>query len=211
MNVQEDYDAWARTYDAGQNRTRDLEQIALGNALGPRSFQACLEAGCGTGKNTARLLGQCAQVVSVDFSKGMLEVARAKVKSPHVSFRQADLTGPWDLPENHFDLIIFSLVLEHISNLTHVFAEAAKVLAPGGWVYVGELHPFKQYLGSKARFETDTGARILTCHTHHISEFCDAALAEGLSVVRITEYFDEEVDKPPRILAMLFEKKRPRD
>lgn len=52
MNVQQAYNIWADQYDTNQNKTRDLEGIALREILQDIHFENCLEIGCGTGKNT---------------------------------------------------------------------------------------------------------------------------------------------------------------
>lgn len=100
-----------------------------------------------------------------------------------------------------------SLVLEHIEDLEPVFRDVAKSLHPGGYVYIGELHPFKQYTGTKARFDTENGRQIVECFIHNISDFNLAAKKNGLILVDIDEYFDSNDRKEiPRILTMLFRK-----
>jgi len=97
------------------------------------------------------------------------------------------------------------LVLEHIENLEQVFHQVSKVLQKGGFVYIGELHPYKQYAGSKARFETEEGLQVVNCYTHHISDFVNAANKYGLKLQDLKEYFDEDASGGvPRILAMVF-------
>lgn len=210
MSIKEDYDTWAFTYDADQNLTHDMEGHALRKVLGLRRFMKVFEAGCGTGKNTAWLSQRSDNVVAADFSSRMLAVARTKVTSDNVVFRELDLLDSWPFPEKQFDLIVFSLVLEHVKDLNPIFSEASKVLIPGGIVYVGELHPYKQYTGAKARFENEANARVLTCYTHHISSFYEAAQAAGLTLTGMAEHFDDEIGKPPRLLTLLFEKPFPR-
>ena len=105
----------------------------------------------------------------------MLSRAKEKVKSSSVHFIHADINSDWNFTEDNFELVTFSLVLEHIENLEHVFKEVFKRLIPGGYVYIGELHPFKQYSGSKARFETGSGVQVVQCFDHHISDFIRAA------------------------------------
>ncbi len=103
--------------------------------------------------------------------------------------------------------MIFSLVLEHIENLDNIFKEVSKVIAPEGYVYIGELHPFKQYLGSKARFETEKGIEILTCFIHNLSDFFRSAKKHGFEITVINEFFDnDEITTIPRILSLLFKK-----
>jgi hypothetical protein len=98
-------------------------------------------------------------------------------------------------------------VLEHIQYLQPVFEKAGDVLSAGGHFYIGELHPFKQYAGSKARFQKEDETLVLDCYTHHISEFTTLATAHGFSIVQLNEWFDAGADKEmPRILTLLFKK-----
>jgi 2-polyprenyl-3-methyl-5-hydroxy-6-metoxy-1,4-benzoquinol methylase len=106
------------------------------------------------------------------------------------------------------DLITCSLVLEHIQNIDFIFQQANKHLKPDGFFYVGELHPFKQYEGSKARFETGSGIFMLECFTHHISDYMNAARLNKFSCELMTEWFDDNNrESIPRIIAFLFQKK----
>lgn len=52
MSVEGAYNQWSEQYDSNENKTRDLEAIALREMLGKIQFENCLEIGCGTGKNT---------------------------------------------------------------------------------------------------------------------------------------------------------------
>jgi ubiquinone/menaquinone biosynthesis C-methylase UbiE len=207
MNTQQAYNHWAEQYDSNANKTRDLEAVALRAMLAQRTFRCGLEIGCGTGKNTIFLQSICETLTAVDFSSKMLVKAKAKVDSPHVTFRQADITEQWSFAKDRYDLITFSLVLEHIEHLDPVFAKVREVADVGSIIYVGELHPFKQYGGSKAKFETPEGTQVVPCFTHHVSEFISAAKANGLIVRALDEYFDDNVKNGiPRVLTILFER-----
>lgn len=208
MTIKESYNSWALQYDANNNRTRDAENIALRKVLSNIQFDKCLELGCGTGKNTVWLIDKVKYLLGVDLSDEMLKKARGKVISNKATFKQADITQPWLFCEPPYNLVSFSLVLEHIADLDFVFSEASKVLKKGGYIYVGELHPFKQYSGTKARFETATGTEVVECYNHHVSEFIQAGKKYGLSVAALDEHFDDD-DKNsiPRILTILFQKR----
>lgn len=201
------YNSWANQYDTNQNKTRDLEALALRETLAPFSFINCLEIGCGTGKNTVWLATKAKQVTGVDLSEEMLQKAQEKISSHHVQFLQADITEEWSFAKPAYDLISFSLVLEHIENLDLVFRKLSQVIVAGGYVYLGELHPFKQYTGTKARFDTEDGRQVVECYTHHLSDFTQAAKRYGLELININEYFDEgNRTTVSRILALLFRK-----
>ena len=207
MDTRAAYNNWASQYDTNLNKTRDLEAQALRTTLVNIPFDHCLEIGCGTGKNTAWLITKAKQITAVDLSEEMLAKAKAKITSPHVQFIQADITQPWTFIQATYDLVIFSLVLEHIENLEPIFKEVAKLLDPGGHVYIGELHPFKQYTGSKARFDTEQGQQVVQCFNHHVSDFIRAAKQHGLSLADAEEYFDNnDRNEIPRILTLLLKK-----
>ncbi len=208
MNVKEAYAQWSEQYDTNDNRTRDLEAVALKKLVEGLSINLCLELGCGTGKNTNFLSEISDKLISIDFSLEMLAIAQQKITKPNVTFIQANLQNDWHFVQNPANLIVFSLVLEHIENLELIFEKAVNSIAENGFMYVGELHPFKQYGGTKARFETGDGMQIVTCFTHHTSDFIHAANKFGFKLINLNEYFDDD-DKTtvPRIIAMLFQKK----
>ena len=84
MNVQQSYNYWAEQYDTNDNKTRDLEAIALRKTLSNISFDSVLEIGCGTGKNTAWLLEKAKQVTAIDLSEEMLGKSKRKNQIRHM-------------------------------------------------------------------------------------------------------------------------------
>jgi predicted TPR repeat methyltransferase len=207
MDAKQAYDFWASLYDSNKNNTRDLEAIALREMLSDIRFESCLEVGCGTGKNTQWLADRSALITGVDFSNEMLAKAREKISSSKVTFISADITKDWTFISTQYDLISFSLVLEHIEFLEPVFSKATKALKAGGHLYLGELHPFKQYTGTKARFDTEAGRQLIDCFNHHITDFTSAADKAGLKIVNMNEYFDTaDRNEIPRILSVVFQK-----
>ncbi len=205
MNTEQAYDQWADQYDTNKNRTRDLEALALRMMLANITAERCLEIGCGTGKNTEWLAARCGHITAVDLSTKMLARAKEKVRSDRVVFTQADILQPWTFADGPYDLVTFSLVLEHVPDLDPILREAENMLTPKGRIYIGELHPFKQYAGTKARFTTEQGIQVVPCFDHHVSDFVQAATKAGLRLVGLKEYFDDDDrSKPPRVLGLLF-------
>lgn len=208
MNVKDAYNNWAAQYDTDLNKTRDLEAVSLRQTLSNIDFTSCLEVGCGTGKNTEWLAAKAKEVLAIDLSEEMLNKARNKTYKGNVSFLQFDMNETWDFTNRQFDIVVFSLVLEHIKDIDNIFNKVSEKIKPGGYLYLGELHPFKQYTGSKAKFETDKGTQLVTCFTHHVSDFTKAANKNGFQIILIDEFFDDN-DKSsiPRILTLLFKRK----
>jgi ubiquinone/menaquinone biosynthesis C-methylase UbiE len=207
MDVKNAYKNWADQYDTNQNKTRDLEAIALKETLVDFQFDNCLEIGCGTGKNTSWLLTKVKHITAIDLSMEMLARAKEKINANHVDFIQSDITKEWNFSNKPFDLVTYSLVLEHIENLNDIFCKTASAIIPNGYVYIGELHPFKQYTGTKARFDSEEGQQIVNCFNHNISDFIQSALQNNFEIVNINEHFDNN-DRSiiPRILTILLKK-----
>ena len=207
MNPIDAYRKWSEQYDSNKNKTRDLEGIALRKELEGMSFKNCLEIGCGTGKNTEWLLEKSDHVTAVDISPEMIAKAKKKIRSKKINFILADINKKWSFVNEKFDLISFSLVLEHIEDLDHIFCETSKALSKESLVYIGELHPFKQYTGTKARFETDEGIQTVACFDHNISDFIHSAKKNGLIFSDVNEYFDNDNRSGiPRIVTLKFRK-----
>jgi ubiquinone/menaquinone biosynthesis C-methylase UbiE len=207
MSVRAAYDNWSDTYDTDENLTRDLDRIIAKETLIGLSCKSAIEIGCGTGKNTLFLSQIAAKVHAIDFSASMLEKAREKVNSANVTFSLGDITKPWVCENESADLITCHLVLEHITNLSFIFSEAFRVLVKGGYFFISELHPFRQYRGTKANFQRNQEIIEIPAFVHHISEYTSTAKDCGFMLEDFKEWWHkQDGDKPPRIASFLFKK-----
>ena len=207
MSIENDYNIWAHQYDTNVNRTRDLDKKCTIETLNNLVFKNVLELGCGTGKNTEWLLNKAERIIGLDFSQEMLNKAEEKISDKRVTFKKSDLTKDWKIENNFVDLITSSLTLEHIKNLDHIFSQANQKLNKNGLFFISELHPFKQYSGSKAQYETESGTKELEVYIHHISEYIDNAESNGLKFVEMKEWFDQNYqNRLPRLISFLFKK-----
>ena len=201
------YDEWADTYDEDPNLTRDLDAVALRNAPLALDNAVVIELGAGTGKNSSYLGRRASKVIALDQSTNMLARARVQVTSANVEFIEADITKPWPVPSRSSGFVVANLVLEHISDLAPVFREARRVLAAGGVFYVAELHPYKQLLGSRARYVNASGSEIqVEAFSHSVSKYIGVALEQGFKLQHIAELRSEaEETQVPRLLQLIFE------
>jgi ubiquinone/menaquinone biosynthesis C-methylase UbiE len=136
----------------------------------------------------------------------MLDVARSRVPPDRVTFIQHDVRERWPADDASFDVIVANLVLEHLSNVAPIFAEAARVLRPGGMMYSCELHPYRQLRGGQAHFTDEwSGETVFApAFQHTIAEFVNAAVASGLTLQRLDEWTEDNAASPeiPRLLSM---------
>ena len=208
-DVAQAYDRWSRRYDDDRNATRDLDaRVVRASPLHVEGARV-LELGCGTGKNSEWLAAQARELVALDFSPGMLDVARRRVRSERARFVEHDITRPWPVASSSTDVVIGNLVLEHVRDLGPIYAEAARVLRPGGELFLCELHPYRQLRGGQAHFEdAETSETVpVTAYQHSVSEYVDGGLAAGFTLRALGEHLEESAppDAPPRLVSVLFE------
>ncbi len=82
------------------------------------------------------------RVMAVDLAPTMLDVARINVELAGLTERiMLDLVDAKGLPfeEGRFDLVMSNSLIHHISQPQEVLAEAVRVVAPGGLVFIRDL------------------------------------------------------------------------
>lgn len=123
------FDAAASTYD-GEAWVQSRAARYLSGWLKAGAVRRVLELGCGTGLFTRHLRGiyPRAQLVAVDASARMLEVARTR--APAVVWRCADIRA-WE-PEETFDVIASNCSLHWVAPYEALFARMSEWLAPRG-------------------------------------------------------------------------------
>ena len=203
--IMNDYNTWAFQYDDNINLTRDLDKIVTKKSLFNLNFSNVLELGCGSGKNTEWLITRANKLVGLDFSKGMLDIARNKIISPKAIFIETDLNEKWAISNNAFDIATVNLTLEHIEILDHIFSSLFMKLTRGGKCFVCEIHPKKQLSGSKARFEINGTEFILDVFQHSEEDYIQSAEKAGFKLLTKKDWYDNENDIP-RLISFLFEK-----
>lgn len=189
-DVRGGYDRWAAVYDRDANPLVALEEEHAHAAIGDARGLAVLDLGCGTGRHAVRLASAGATVTAVDFSEGMLAEARAKPGAERVTFVGHDLHAPLPFPAGAFDLVVSGLVLEHLRDLAPSFAEARRVLKPGGRAVVSAMHPAMYLRGAHARFTDPASGELVApgSYPHSVSAFVLAALRAGFRIDDLSEH-----------------------
>lgn len=109
------------------------------------SYLKILEIGSGVGF-TSELLAKkypSANIIATDFDEDLIKIAQEKRHVSNVIFRQEDATK-LSFPDGYFDVVFAVLVLHHVENFPLAISEMARVVTPGGSVYVMDI-PSKSF------------------------------------------------------------------
>lgn len=122
-----------------------LDRISLGR-WAHRSLKRgsrVLEIGCGSGRQTLPLAKLGVNVVALDLSESMLELARAKLAAAGYAGRADFIAASAEampVRDNDFDGCLIYGSLHHFADPPEVLRKAAAALRPGGCFYMLEPH-----------------------------------------------------------------------
>ena len=139
------HDRIARAYEREHGEIfnpveQDRLRAALERAIAAIST-ACappraLDFGCGSGNLTRHLLDLGCEVVAADVSPGFLDLVQAKFAGRPVEPFRLDGKGLGGLADGSFDLVATYSVLHHIPDYLAAVAEMARVVRPGGVLFL---------------------------------------------------------------------------
>jgi SAM-dependent methyltransferase len=201
---------------------------AIRRLLGDVRGHRVLDVGCGSGPNLIDLLADGAEVVGVDGSPAMVEIARKRL-GPDVDVRVADAAEPLPFETSTFDDVVCSLTLHYLRDWSEPLAQMHRVLKPGGKLVISVEHPFaiwystqqdgkkSNYFATRPRQETEmAGVKAdLTFWDRSLTTMVSSFLESGFRITAIEEpapadsaisafpeMFRDRED--PRFLAFLF-------
>lgn len=131
------YELGARLVMLGENDDYRFHHLLVETAVPQREYRRIVDLGCGFGKSTwpfKKTFPQ-ADVIGIDFAAPCLRLAaqRANERGLAIGFRQANATATGLEPAS-VDLVASTMFVHEVpvDVLPQVFAECARVLAPGG-------------------------------------------------------------------------------
>ena len=178
------FDRASASYDAAaalQERVRNeligrLDELKITPA-------SILDLGAGTGHGARALKRRFpgAQVVAVDIAPGMLERARRQSRWLRRFGRVRADAYALPFRDGAFDLVFSNLMLQWCDDLDAVFAEIARVLAPGGLLLFSTFGPGTLAELREAWASSDDAS-------NHVNHFFDAhALGSALMHAQLSE------------------------
>jgi len=176
------YSRFAANYEArmrGELKYVGPERLwaEVESVIGERAGLRVLDLGCGSG-----LMGPCAraraaELVGIDLSPEMVELALAR--GLYDQLEVAEITAWLGGGGGAFDLILCCDTLIYFGDLTPVMRDAASRLAPGGVFAVSMERGDNPF-----RLSPETGR-----YSHHPDHLRAAAAAAGLAVAALAEDF----------------------
>ncbi|HEY3298964.1 MAG TPA: class I SAM-dependent methyltransferase, partial [Armatimonadota bacterium] len=130
-----DFDAASKTWDDNPGRTALAMHVAeaILKAIPVSENMDAIDYGCGTGLITLALQPHVRSITGLDSSAGMLEALRSKAAEreiANVRTMLVDLESD-SIPDMHADLIVSSMTMHHISDVSGVFHKFYEMLNPG--------------------------------------------------------------------------------
>jgi SAM-dependent methyltransferase len=184
--VRAGYDGWAATYDHTPNPVVALDRRHTMRRLNPQPKERILDAGCGTGAHMRAMRRLGSRPVGLDFSIGMLRVARRA--NPGAMLVQADLNEAMPIHRGTFDAAVSSLVSEHLTNLARFFGETFAALRPGGRFVFAAFHPDPAREGVEANYEQGGTEYRLGAEPHTADDYLNGIGDAGFDVRVVSEF-----------------------
>ena len=135
------WEAYAKVYVIMQ-RVPFVVELRQRHARAMEGLDHILDAGCGPGLISEELSkDKRKMLVSADSSRGMLEVARKRLKgAKNINLHQADV-GKLPYRDQSFDGYVSNNVLYYLSDPRKVISEAVRVTRPGGIISIASARP----------------------------------------------------------------------
>ena len=191
VDVRSGYGEWVATYEQTVEDAMDIELLESLEQV--RWAGEVADLGCGTGRTGIWLREQGVEAVDgVDLTPEMLEVARQR--GVHRRLVEADVAAT-GLADEAYDLVVTSLVDEHLADLRPLYAEAYRLAKPGAMYVLVGYHPhFIMAAGMPTHYDTATGEPVaIETHVHLLSEHTAAALGAGWELAELKERVIDDV------------------
>lgn len=128
---------------------RSAKVLAVLDRSGVPVSGRVLDAGCGGGGMPLSLAEEATRVVGIDLSDRFINAGTKlaqEMNLENLTFAQANgMALPFR--DRSFDLVLSHAVIEHVADASLYLRECARVLEPGGWMYLSTA-PYLSFAGA---------------------------------------------------------------
>src|SRR3990170_3266199 len=190
VSAQAGYDLWAETYDETPNPVVAMDARHTLDVLAPKPGEHILDAGCGTGRHLGPMILAGSSPAGIDFSRGMLDVARRNY--PEVPLALADLQRPLPFENERFDAVLCALIGEHLNELPLALEEMHRVLRAEGRLIFSVYHPEMAAAGKEANFELSGIEYRLGAYRYSMADYASLLEDVGFEDLARHEFLGDE-------------------
>jgi 2-polyprenyl-3-methyl-5-hydroxy-6-metoxy-1,4-benzoquinol methylase len=136
QKIRDDFDQIALHEQAGWNHNNYYHSFLLKQL--PKQCKTILDIGCGTGEFSRQLAKYADQVVAIDLSPKMIEVAKQRsTQYTNIDFQVTDILQ-WNFPVEKFEAIVSIATVHHLP-LKNLLPNLKAALKPGGKLIILDL------------------------------------------------------------------------
>ena len=167
MDAEQVVDCWTRnaeryadaTGEYGDHNKKNVLNPVLFDLMGDLRGMRVLDAGCGEGYLSRLIARQGAEVVAVDFSRVLLEIAKRRTpKESNITYLHANLEALDGLADRTFDLVVSSMVLQDVPDHASALHEMRRVLKDDGRLLMAVAHP--RFSSDGVWYRSESGEKL---------------------------------------------------
>lgn len=147
-----------------------------------------LDVGCGGGVFSEAMAANGGKVTAIDLAEDSLEVAKLHLYESHlkIDYKQQSVEDFAKENANSFDLVVCMEMLEHVPDPQSVVDACAKILKPGGWLFLSTINRSVQAM-MLGIFVAEHVMGIVPKGTHHYEQLIKPSeLAKGIEKAGLT-------------------------
>jgi ubiquinone/menaquinone biosynthesis C-methylase UbiE len=145
--------------DRGTELQQDIIIPGILRLLRLRRGEKVLDLACGQGAVSQALFREGVEVTGIDASPRLIEMARRRSPGA-IRYLVGDARQLGALPDGGFDAVVCALAAQNIDPIAPLFAEAARVLRPGGRLVMVLSHPAFR-IPRQSSWRWDEGRKLL--------------------------------------------------